>query len=104
VPAEVSVGGGVEKTVSFTKTVTSVRAMNHYRADPYWVYHRPQGVEYGSRWAVMTVSTPAGQAVLDGTAHATANYHPFGKHRSNRVSYAITLPETGVRIERFLAE
>ncbi|QPV64934.1 hypothetical protein I7X12_10130 [Halosimplex litoreum] len=103
VPGKVSVGGGVEKAVSFTRTVTSVRAMNHYRNDPYWVYHRPRGVEYGSRWAVMTISMPADRSVLEGTAHAKAKYQPFGTYRSDRVSYAITLPETGVRIERFLS-
>ncbi|WP_436925287.1 hypothetical protein [Halosimplex amylolyticum] len=95
--------GGAEKVVTFTTPVTAVRAMNHYRPDPYWVYERPGGVEYGSRWAVMVVSTPADAETLSGTAAALAEFRPFGGDFSGPLPFDLPLPEEGVRIDPFLS-
>ncbi|WP_123535182.1 hypothetical protein [Halosimplex salinum] len=95
--------GGAEKVVTFTTPVTAVRAMNHYRPDPYWVYERPGGVEYGSRWAVMVVSTPVGAETLSGTASALAEFRPFGGDFSGPLPFDLPLPEEGVRIDPFLS-
>ena len=95
--------GGAEKVVTFTTPVTAVRAMNHYRPDPYWIYERPGGVEHGSRWAVMVVSTAGEADSLSGDASAMAEFWPFGGDASGRLPFDLSLPDAGVRIDPFLS-